>query len=556
MTGEDAGHLKQRQLFVADHPQAAAMNLENLKKILADNRDTAFGRAHGFAQIQDVRDYRERVPLSDYEVFRPYVDAMLAGKSDQLCIYPIVSYCCTSGTIGEAKNIPVSAEALRRYGNGFEDYQDDLQDKIGGKRLFINTFRTDPKAPIEQTLLFSEIYYRYLKEEGLLDLSRYAGGEETLFIRDPGERLYTKLRIALCREDLTILETVFLYDGLIFFTYLEHHWQEVLEEIEQGRISEERRLPDSVRRYLAGLTVSKERIDAIRRAFESGSSGIAKRLWPKLSLMSGISSRSFETEDRALKDYLGDVDLYYLCYCASECYIGAPVDANDFGYYLLPRNGFFEFLPCGEEASKDALLPEELIIGERYEVVVTNFSGLYRYCMGDIVRVVGFDAQTPILEFETRRSLSLNIAGEKMGASLVEKAVNALRDKDLAVSEWSIGIWRGQVPGRYVLAAVPAFGDQTSAWNTSAGTHQGYAEAARRAEDALDALFTACNPDYADLRGIHYIEKPRVLFMGQEDYARFCDEAGLSTGHRKPKHVAAAGFDDGLCERWVERYGK
>jgi hypothetical protein len=37
-----------------------------------------------------------------------------------------------------------------------------------------------------------------------------------------------------------------------------------------------------------------------------------------------------------------------------------------------------------------------------YEVVITNSSGLYRYRMGDMIRVVGFHNKAPIVEFMYR----------------------------------------------------------------------------------------------------------------------------------------------------------
>jgi hypothetical protein len=45
---------------------------------------------------------------------------------------------------------------------------------------------------------------------------------------------------------------------------------------------------------------------------------------------------------------------------------------------------------------------EQAEIGELYEVVITNASGLYRYRLGDVVKVCGFHHQAPIVEFMYR----------------------------------------------------------------------------------------------------------------------------------------------------------
>ena len=53
-----------------------------LMRLLQENRDTTFGRAHGFAAMRGYRDFAERVPVQDYEAVRRYVEATIAtGES-------------------------------------------------------------------------------------------------------------------------------------------------------------------------------------------------------------------------------------------------------------------------------------------------------------------------------------------------------------------------------------------------------------------------------------------------------------------------------------------
>ncbi|KAG5231440.1 jasmonoyl--L-amino acid synthetase JAR [Salix suchowensis] len=55
----------------------------------------------------------------------------------------------------------------------------------------------------------------------------------------------------------------------------------------------------------------------------------------------------------------------------------------------------------------------EVKIGEDYEIIVTTFAGLYRYRLGDVVRVAGFHNSTPELKFVCRRNLILSINIDK-----------------------------------------------------------------------------------------------------------------------------------------------
>ena len=45
---------------------APEINEKNLIQIIQDNKNTAFGEKYGFEQIKSIKDYQNRVPLSNY----------------------------------------------------------------------------------------------------------------------------------------------------------------------------------------------------------------------------------------------------------------------------------------------------------------------------------------------------------------------------------------------------------------------------------------------------------------------------------------------------------
>ena len=51
----------------------------NLRAILGANAGTEYGRRHGFAEIQTIRDYQRRVPIVTYEGIR----GEIAGGGDR-----------------------------------------------------------------------------------------------------------------------------------------------------------------------------------------------------------------------------------------------------------------------------------------------------------------------------------------------------------------------------------------------------------------------------------------------------------------------------------------
>lgn len=101
-------------------------------------------------------------------------------------------------------------------------------------------------------------------------------------------------------------------------------------------------------------------------------------------------------------------------------------------YLLAPRSMFFEFIPLERthEQQPKTLFGEELEPGCSYELVVTTLSGLYRYRIGDVVKVVRFHNSCPVVEFQYRQGQLLNMRSEKTTETMMYEALtNVLRGK-------------------------------------------------------------------------------------------------------------------------------
>lgn len=512
--------------LAANCREASKINLENLERILRDNRDTEFGKKYRFSEITGADGYRSRLPLADYGDFREAVLSMYTeGASGKLTAYPVATFCCSSGTGGEVKRIPLTFEALARYSDIIERRQNALLGgQAGGRRMFTGTFRTDLSGGYEKNMLCSEAHYRYLYEHGLLNAQECVGGEQLLFCREAGDLLYAKAWLGLLSEDIVMLESIFLYEILHYFDYLEKNWQELLASIQNRQIPEGIRLPLKIRELLLACPCPPGRLRLLERELAKGFDGIAQRLWPRLQLLSGISSRSFFAENQALDRYAGGIPKYFLGYCASECYMGKPVADDDFRYVLLPESGFYEFLPypSGRETEK-TLLPEELEPGNYYEIVVTNFSGLYRYRMGDILYVTGFEGESPVFEFWSRENRMLNIAGEKVCEGQLEAAIRGLGGAGIRAREFCVWASIEKIPGNYFALLVLE--------DPSPG------ETAREIGDRLDAALAAQNVDYADLRRLGQLERPEVILYGAGEYREFIRKNTAERRHGKPVHI-------------------
>lgn len=92
--------------------------------------------------------------------------------------------------------------------------------------------------------------------------------------------------------------------------------------------------------------------------------------------------------------------------------MGINLRENTDQYILVPGAMFFEFIPVidineklddNNESVDEVLFMDQLEIGKSYEIVITNFSGLYRYKMGDVIKVVGYHNTAVIIEFQYRK---------------------------------------------------------------------------------------------------------------------------------------------------------
>ena len=97
-----------------------------LLHILSRNRDSEFGRAHGFADIRDVRAYQERVPLASYDNFFELIQRIAAGQKKVLTCEPVQLLEPTSGSTGGEKLIPYTSELRRQFQRGLAAWIHDL----------------------------------------------------------------------------------------------------------------------------------------------------------------------------------------------------------------------------------------------------------------------------------------------------------------------------------------------------------------------------------------------------------------------------------------------
>ncbi len=86
-----------------------------LHRYLRTNAQTAFGRAHHFADIRTITQFQARVPLATYDDYEPYIDRIRAGQSHVLTREPVTRLMPSSGSTRARKLIPYTASLQREF---------------------------------------------------------------------------------------------------------------------------------------------------------------------------------------------------------------------------------------------------------------------------------------------------------------------------------------------------------------------------------------------------------------------------------------------------------
>ena len=453
---------------------AEEVNARLLETILADNAQTEFGREHGFADIHDADGYRARVPLSTYDDYEDAIDRMTEkGERNILSAYPVAFYASTSGTSGSPKKIPVSDRSLtifRNYASAImpavisEFHQNTkYADFPDGYRFMVVSFS---KEPLADGTMFGSISTACLNEESMKLMPYFVSTPPAVMqCRESMDHKYLHARYGLAHRDVTLLTGAYIPALLDLVHYIRDNWQTLVRDIREGTLDEDAVIPDGLRAtLLEQLEPDPQRADELEAAFAQGfDRGFLRRIWPDLSGVSAIWAGNFSSYARKLQEYSGrSIPYYTMSYASSEGVFAVSRHPHDQNYVLVPDSCFFEFIPMDGKDSQAGLdnpktvLIDEVEEGKDYELVITNQSGFYRYRMGDVIRIVGFYNESPMVVFKYRLKNIVSIAGEKFTEDHLLSAVREFeRRTGVNIIDFCMYPDRDSEPGRYVICLEP-----------------------------------------------------------------------------------------------------
>jgi hypothetical protein len=410
-----------------------------LLRTLARNADTDFGREHGFSSIRSIREFQQRVPLRDYDDYSPWIGKMASGGKNVLTRDPVHLFEPTSGSTSASKLIPYTATLQREFQRGIHSWIADLflhdPNLLSGQAYWsvspaasLNS-RTPTGIPIgfEDDSAYVAGWQRRLLQSVL------AVPSAVLSISNMDDFRYITLLFLLRSGNLKLIS---VWNPTFLSLILDRlpEWSDGLaRDIERGTIRETVCLPRGIREY---VSPDSRRALELREAMRASTPGERHaRIWPELRLISCWTDANASSPAAQLATQFPRVRIQGKGLIATEGFVSFPLSGRE-GAALAVRSHFMEFLSVdstgepalgqtGDSHSEHPRLAHELERGEQYAVVLTTGGGLYRYQLRDIIEVIDYAHECPIVRFVGRQDYISDWFGEKLNEAHVSRLLQA-----------------------------------------------------------------------------------------------------------------------------------
>ena len=351
--------------------------------LINDAIGTEWGKKYDYRSIENLRQFKERVPIQNYDTLKPYIERMLNGEQNILWPSEIKWFAKSSGTTNDrSKFIPVSEESLEEC--HFKGGKDMLA-------IYCNN-RPDAKMFTGKSLVL--------------------GGSHQINQLSP-DSFYGDLSAVIIKNLPFWAEMLRTPDMSIA---LMDNYEEKIEKMARATI-------DINVTNIAGVPTWT--IILAKRILEITGKQNLLEVWPHLELYVH-GAVNFDPYREQFKKLIPNNEMYYLeTYNASEGFFGIQDQSNSNDLLLMLDYGiYYEFIPLEdvEKENPDTLSLSEVEKDKNYAMVISTNAGLWRYMIGDTVK---FTSLSPYrVRITGRTKHFINAFGEEVIIDNAEKALN------------------------------------------------------------------------------------------------------------------------------------
>ena len=430
-----------------------------LRKVLAAHQDTLFGQEYGLEEIKTIDQFRSRLPIKNYDYYEPYINRMAKGEANILTRDRVTYFSTTSGSTGKQKLIPVTKQFKNSLGwanlisIGF--LSKALKKRESRLRKLLLTNSTDVSGYTSAGIPYGSSSSGVLKMGRWIYQQLFAHPYETLQVSDSLARHYLCLLFALQNQETGGIVANFPMLILRTCQYLEQYSEDFIHDLKTGTIPTWLNLESSLRNKIeVQFQANPKRAQELQAILSFQGRLTPPQVWQNLSYVASARGGTSNFYLQRFPEYLGDTPVFGAAYASAEATYSIYPDLNMDGSVLAVGTGFFEFIPESQwEASHpETLLATEVEVGKKYRILVTNYSGFYRYDNGDVIEVVGFYNQAPLIVFRYRRGGVISSTVEKTTEAHVVAVMERLQAEfDVILEDFCVTLSEEETPAHYIL---------------------------------------------------------------------------------------------------------
>ncbi len=368
---------------------------KTFNKLLLNGTNTEFGRDHNFSTIKNYEDFKNQVPIRDYEGLKPYVDKVVKGEKNILWPGKPLYFAKTSGTTSGTKYIPITKESIKTHINSARD-------------ALLNYFlKTKNYKPINGKHMFLQGSPKLEKKNGIY-IGRLSGISAhyipKLFLNNRKPSWNTN-----CIED----------------------WEEKVDTIIKETLGEKMTIiagiPSWVQMYFEKIVSNENKS--------------IKDVFPELSLYvyGGVSYDPYKSTFDKLFGKKVDT---LATFPASEGFFGYQdtfTDENTDLLLLLNNDIFYEFIKAEDflKGEYERITLKDVQVNVNYLLIISTSAGLWGYNIGDTVKFTSTGPYRIIVSGRIKHFLSA--FGEHVIAEEVETSMKiATKDHGVTIREFTV----------------------------------------------------------------------------------------------------------------------
>ncbi|GAC1495944.1 MAG: GH3 auxin-responsive promoter family protein [Chamaesiphon sp.] len=375
-----------------DNPQLtqASVQQDICDRLIASE----YGKSLGISSVADWG----RVPIVDYDKLEPWILQHSQKHRIGLTPEPILFYEKTSGSSGAAKWIPYTQSLRKSFNQMFCIWAHDLIQngpQFSTGKLYacispqLNTLKNNP-LPLQDDIDYLDTWLQWLLRPWLVIPDRLHHLHEPHLFK---HQLCLALLQAENLEIISVWSPSFLD---VHLKYIQENQESLREELQHRMMRDRLQL------------LCEPNIPWTQ-------------LWSNLNLISCWDRANAADRAQGLRSQFPGVLVQGKGLLATEAPMTIPLIQAQ-GCVPVLNEVFFEL----EDDNGCLHGLHELSIGQSYTIILSQKGGLYRYRIGDRVRVTHWYRNTPCLEFLGRHEAISDLVGEKLQETFVENALNQL----------------------------------------------------------------------------------------------------------------------------------